>query len=215
MKLKILLFTIILLVISVFKLNAQDSHNVLTFTGGLSFEKSYNIELAYHYKPTPNLGIGGAVGCWKTFSDFGSLLSDFFNSLDDDYYYDGYSYDDGDILRPYLKASIVGFTPDLYKSENFNIRLGLTMHVMINPTFTREIKYERPNGQPELIEDFESRWYSWGGELGVDFYDDEFGIGLGYSISTLELKTMIDFKRRAILANQFIHGVFLRLYFGI
>ena len=66
-----------------------------------------------------------------------------------------------------------------------------------------------------LIEDFESRWYSWGGELGVDFYDDEFGIGLGYSISTLELKTMIDFKRRAILANQFIHGVFLRLYFGI
>lgn len=215
MKYKILLLTVILSSSYIFKLNAQESKNLLTFGGGLSFEKSYNIELAYHYKPAPNFGIGGAVGCWRTFSSYGSMFADFFNSMTDEYYYDDYTYDDAAIIRPYLKASIVGFTPDLYKSESLNIRMGLTMHVMINPTFKHEIQYERPNGQPELIEDFESRWYSWGGELGVDFYDEEFGIGIGYSISTLELKTKIDIKRRQILAEQFIHGVFLRLYFGI
>ena len=115
------------------------------------------------------------------------------------------------VLRDVNKIYPNGF----HAVYDFNINIGLTMHVMANPTFTREIEYERPNGRPEFIEDFESRWYSWGGELGVNFYDDEFGIGLGYSISSLELKTKIDIRRRAVTADRFIHGIFIKLYFGI
>lgn len=215
MKHRITLIIIILSICFSFKMRAQESNHLMTFTGGFTFAKSYNLELGYHYRPTHYFGVGGAVGLWKTFSDFGDLLNDISISTEDDYYYDDYYYDDGNILRPYIKASIMGFTPDLYKSDDFNINIGLTMHVMANPTFTREIEYERPNGRPEFIEDFESRWYSWGGELGVNFYDEEFGIGLGYSISTLELKTKIDIRRRAVTADRFIHGIFLKLYFGI
>lgn len=215
MKSKILLFVAVLSICVSFRGQAQEGNHQMTFTGGLTFAKSYNLELAYHYKPTHYFGVGGAVGCWKTFSDFGDILNDVFNSLEDDYYYDDYYYDDGNILRPYLKASVVGFTPDLYKGDGLKINIGLTMHVMVNPTFRHEIEYARPDGRPELIEDFESRWYSWGGELGVNFYDDEFGLGVGYSISTLELKPKIDIRRRAITTDRFIHGIFLKLYFGI
>jgi hypothetical protein len=66
-------------------MRAQESNHLMTFTGGFTFAKSYNLELGYHYRPTHYFGVGGAVGLWKTFSDFGDLLNDISISTEDDY----------------------------------------------------------------------------------------------------------------------------------
>jgi hypothetical protein len=194
-------FLIILSYLTALNSFAQDTaKGVLSVGTGITLNDTYFVEIGGHYMLNGYVGVGGSVGYWKQFSSNGLL-----SKVDD-------TEDDNNLLmRPYLKPSVIAFTPPLLKTERMELSIGAEGSCMMNAKFNRTILFlGTPQG--DIYKTYRSRAVSWGGNLWLQAKFQHVSLGLGYSLSTLELdkKISADGSR---LDDKLTHGLFVRIAF--
>lgn len=195
------LFLIILSHFAILSCFAQDAiRGVLSVGTGITMNDTYFYETGVHYMLLEYIGIGGCIGYWKQFSSNGLLSK-----------VDGTEDDNNLLMRPYLKPSVIAFTPPLLKTERMELSIGAEGSCMMNAKFNRTILFlGTPQG--DIYKTYRSRAVSWGGNLSLQAKFQHVSLGLGYSLSTLGLdkKISADGSR---LDDKLTYGLFVRIAF--
>ena len=72
--------------------------SLITATGGITFEKTYNVEVGYHYVFFRHVAVGASLGCWAEYSSEKLQAREMFDGMA------------SRLSRPYLKPSVM-FSP--------------------------------------------------------------------------------------------------------
>lgn len=150
---------------------------------GIYYEGYYQLGIGMHYMLCQYVGVGGECGIWSN-----AILPE----LED-------GFDDSDILRPFIRPSLVAYTPYFKKWKQGELNFRAETSCMINATVSNYVKGKR----------IHSRIFSFGGELGPNFRSDSWSIGIAYCISNLDFGKERSNSRKGF-RSKIAQGLFLR-----
>ena len=175
--------------------------SLITASGGITFEKTYNVEVGYHYVFFRHVAVGASVGCWAEYSD---------NKLRAREMFDGVAHH---LSRPYLKPSLMLFTPPFVNLAVLRLKLGVEGSAMFSPRFRNTLVIHDTEGD-EMLFNYRSRAVSWGAAAWLQAEVFKVIVGLGYSATSLELNKHFSATPRTTY-DDYPQGIFARvgLYF--
>ena len=185
-------------IFSALTLQAQGGgQSLVTATGGITFEKTYQVEVGYHYVFFNYVALGASVGCWGEYSGDGLPAREAF---------DGMAHR---LSRPYLKPSVMLFTPPFVNLSLLRLKLGVEGSLMISPRFTNTIAMKDANGQ-EMLFNYRSRACAWGAAAWVQAEIAKVILGVGFNVSSLELSKQYSVTTMRRI-NEYPQGIFARV----
>ncbi|MCR4920634.1 MAG: hypothetical protein K5945_02865 [Bacteroidaceae bacterium] len=193
------ILTCLTAILSVLALHAQGTggQSLITATGGITFEKTYHVEVGYHYVFFNHIALGGNVGCWAEYSG---------DALPAREAFDGMAHR---LSRPYLKPSVMLFTPPFVNLSLLRLKLGVEGSLMISPRFTNTLEMKDANGQ-DMLFNYRSRTCAWGAAAWLQAEIVKVMVGVGYSVTSLELSKHYSATTLQRI-NEYPQGVFARV----
>ena len=113
------------------------------------------------------------------------------------------------LSRPYLKPSVMLFTPAFVNLAVLRLKLGVEGSAMFSPRFTNTIEMHDGEGR-EMLFNYRSRAVSWGAAAWVQAELLRVIIGVGYSASSLELSKHFSATTRTTY-DDYPQGIFARV----
>lgn len=192
------LFLCLYILLLSFALHASEwGQSLITATGGITFEKTYNVEVGYHYVFFRHVAVGASLGCWAEYSSEKLQAREMFDGMA------------SRLSRPYLKPSVMLFTPAFVNLAVLRLKLGVEGSAMFSPRFTNTIEMHDGEGR-EMLFNYRSRAVSWGAAAWVQAELLRVIIGVGYSASSLELSKHFSATTRTTY-DDYPQGIFARV----
>lgn len=160
----------------------SQNYNRISLNADFMFDEICSVGLSYHYMVGGYVGIGGTLGMW---GEYGARMPYYDDELME--YYEGHG-----IYRLYLQPSVLITSPKLVDFGNgFGLNIEAQAGVMFNTAFTYDCTYYEDGYDPETFE-YRSKWISFNGKAGFAVRKDDFVVGIGYAVSTIDVKRKIN-----------------------
>lgn len=189
---------ILLLALAPLCLSASDKvESMLAATGGITFEKTYQVEVGYHFVFLKHVALGASVGCWAENPGRNLQVREFF---------DGSS---SHISRPFVKPSLMLFTPPFVRLPLLSLKLGVEGGGIFSPRFTNTLRARNSAGE-DVYFNYRSRACAWSASAWVQAEVFSLLVGVGYSVSSLELNKQVSVTTGKCY-DDYPQGIFVRL----
>ncbi len=159
--------------------DAEGDRNRIGFTGTLTSSDTYSFDVAYHYRLSEYVGIGGAVGRWANYYDEGRASGPHWSVDDDDNRPSNY----------YLRPSVVLKTPGLrYRAATWS--LYGEPGVMLNVPYQRvciALTEHWPHTDYTYVSTSRGQWFAVELRAGLNVDIELCSISFGYLLSNLDI----------------------------
>lgn len=199
MKMKKIVFVLMLLFsASVSGKTLWLNRHALGLGAGITGEGTYSLSLDWHYLPCRYLGLGARGGYWHELPSHGTFSKWSLSEPGTDR-----------LLRPFIMPSILLRSPSFIRATICSLNLSVEAGYMLNGKFNRQVSALNDFGQMVTC-DYRSQAGSWYGEACIDITIPHVSMGVGYSLSTLELNKHLDPLHPESLGSNLVHGLCAR-----